>query len=63
VLSLLGRLALLARSDLAHMTTARASGYTATVLQIGLWGSKTGHRLLTCGFACGSPAAGSIAGL
>ena len=29
-----------------------------------LWGSKTGHRLLTCGFVCGSGrAAGSIAGL
>jgi hypothetical protein len=29
-----------------------------------LWGSKTGHRLLICGFACcvGGPA-GSIAGL
>jgi len=29
-----------------------------------LWGSKTGHRLLTCGFACCiGCAAGSIAGL
>ena len=27
-----------------------------------LWGSKTGHRWLTCGFAFGSgPGAGSIA--
>src|ERR1700680_3090041 len=33
-------------------------------LQVGLWGSKTGHRGLTCGFACGSSReAGSIAGL
>jgi len=29
-----------------------------------VWGSKTGHSGLTCGFACGSsPEAGSIAGL
>jgi D-threo-aldose 1-dehydrogenase len=29
-----------------------------------LWGSNTGHKWLTCGFACGSGlAAGSIAGL
>jgi transposase len=26
-----------------------------------LWGSKMGHRGLTCGFACGGGAAGSIA--
>jgi hypothetical protein len=29
-----------------------------------LWGSKTDHSVLTCGFACGvGCAAGSIAGL
>ena len=42
------------------------AGITAhpTGAWVTLWGSKTGHRLLTCGFACGAGlAAGSIAGL
>jgi hypothetical protein len=38
--------------------------WTGDVPVVYLWGSKTGHRWLTCGFACGSGrAAGSIAGL
>ncbi len=34
------------------------------LVALDLWGSITGHRWLTCGFACGNDsAAGSVAGL
>ena len=54
VLRMFGWLALLARSD-------RAKDAEILILRH-LWGSKTGHRPLTCWFACGgSSVTGSIA--
>jgi hypothetical protein len=40
------------------------AGLGVTVAPSTVWGSKTGHMFLTCGFACGAGyAAGIIAGL
>ena len=63
VLRVFGWLALPARSDRAKDAEILILRHQVVVLQR-LWGSKTGHRWLTCGFACGQDReTGSIAGL
>jgi hypothetical protein len=58
--SALGRVG---RTRVAHGVCVEGDWRRAEA-QVTLWGSKTGHMLLTCGFACCvGGAAGSIAGL
>ena len=60
---LLGCLMVVARREASKDAELLVLRHQNAVLRR-LWGSETGHRRLTCWFACGSgPVTGSIAGL